>query len=79
MKQQRVSLPRPIGALAPWALQLVMALERVFNDAQTKPLALAHKLPNDRASAAENGVMMFDPVTKKVVVSIDGEWKPLSN
>lgn len=59
-------------------MQLVAALNaQQADDNVRRPIALAHKLPGDQHSAAEDGVVMFDPVLKKAVISIDGAWTPL--
>lgn len=78
MKQQQIPYPR--GNLNEWARQLFSYLnENQPNKQQVLPqvVLLPHQTADRNYSADINGLLMFDPVNKVVVVSVDGEWRQL--
>lgn len=59
-----------------WATQIYRYLaDEQSGTPQRKPLRPATLLPT--ASPSEDGVIMWDANLKAVVVSRDGEWRPL--
>lgn len=78
MRQKPIPKPLQGQSWWDWATKLVAALNvQQTEDNLRRPVALAHKLPGDQHSAAEDGIVMYDPVLKKAVISIDGAWVPL--
>ena len=72
------SAPTAVSGLIRWAEQLVkyLASELDRSRADPRPVVLAHL---DAASkAVADGTLMYDPVAQRVVVAIDGEWKPIA-
>lgn len=78
MRRPPAAPPHQAGLLA-WAEQvakyLTTAMER--GRVEPTPVLLEHIQPNALAKAPMDGAMMFDPVAKVPVVSINGEWMPL--
>ena len=68
------SAPTGASSLLRWANDLYIYL---LNRDQQQPTAvkLARLAPGDKA--AQDGVLMWDAVNEKVVVSHNGLWKPL--
>ncbi len=42
-----------------------------------RPVFLEHKIPSVPASAATDGIMMYDPVSGEPVYSVNGEWEKM--
>lgn len=72
--------PYPTGDLNAWARQITDFLISAQNSEQggTKaaPVALQHKVSDERAF--QDGVLMYDPITDNIVVSVNNVWEPLS-
>lgn len=70
--------PTAVSGLLRWAEQLVkhLASEMDRSRVDPHPVVLAHREDNSKAVA--DGTLMYDPLTKRVVVAIDGQWKPLA-
>lgn len=71
----RYPLPTPNEGWIGWATRLVNALNNVTaNAAYREPLKPPHVKPGDKIAATENGVIIYDPVSKSLLVAKDGEW-----
>jgi len=70
--------PTAVTGLLRWAEQLVkyLASELDRSRVDPHPVQLAHK--DNTSKAVADGTLMYDPTTKRVVVAIDGEWRPLA-
>ena len=70
--------PTAVSGLLRWTEQLVkyLATELDRSRVDPRPVVLAHLDAQSKATA--DGTMMYDPVAKRVVVAIDGQWKPLA-
>jgi hypothetical protein len=71
--------PYPTGDLRLWATQLVEYIldkERSTSGINNaRPVFLQHMTGDERA--LEDGILMFDPVLNKPVVSLGGAWVAL--
>ncbi len=73
--------PQFTGNIKVWADQLVAYLQSQVQAKQRvtpQSVLLAAQVASQPTSAAVSGLLMFDPVKKAVVVSIDGSWVPIS-
>lgn len=81
MSDFRKAPPSPVGKdVRIWMNELYQFLaDTSFEEDRVipKPVFLPHQLPKEVYRATQDGIMMFDPINKKVVVSIDGVWQPL--
>lgn len=58
-----------------WAVRLVNSMNNTTaNAAVREPLKPPHIKPGDKISATENGIIIYDPVSKNLLVAKDGEW-----
>lgn len=72
--------PKFTGNLAEWAgamEEYLLDRDRIGAEADPMPVLLAHQTGTP-PSAATTGVIMFDPVADKVVVSINGAWEAMA-
>ena len=53
-----------------WAERLV----NILNRRDREPLRPSFKMPDDRASATEDGIVMYDPAIGELVFSKNGAW-----
>ncbi|MDJ0827913.1 MAG: hypothetical protein QNJ16_20700 [Rhodobacter sp.] len=71
--------PRGFQNLQEWASQLYewqLAQTRIDEFAAPEPIALAHKISDERA--AQDGVLMYDPVAKNLVLAHTGIWNAIT-
>lgn len=73
--------PAPTGAtnLQAWAQQVyTYLLDQQFGRKEivASPVFLSHMTGQEKATT--DGILMYDPVDKQVVVSVDGAWKPIA-
>lgn len=80
----RLPIPRPpvtspaLGPLRTWAVELTAYLQSIEQaNAYGQKIVVLPGI-TDNAKATGDGIIMFDPVLKLPVVSIDGAWHPLA-
>lgn len=67
------------GDLTKWALSIVDYLRDVESEITTPgPKIVQLEYRKVGAKATKNGILMWEPVSKQVIVSKDGAWYPLS-
>lgn len=71
--------PSPLStSLQTWAQQIYQYLlfeKTGRKEVAAEPVFLAHLKGDEKA--VTDGILMFDPIGKKVVVSVDGVWKQI--
>lgn len=71
--------PKYAGNITDWADKLhefLLPRPQVASRVSPQAVLLAHKVPSAPASAAVNGVLMYDPVVSRPVVSVAGAFVP---
>lgn len=74
-----MSIPSPTGDLRAWAIAAHARLFGVYDKSdkvEARPLAAAHMKGGERA--VTDGVLMYDPVTDRLKVSINGVWRTIT-
>ena len=72
--------PFPTGDLRVWANQLVEYLQQregIGSEVLPTSISLQHRI-DDSAKAIQDGILMYDPVLSKPLVSISGAWVPIA-
>ena len=74
--------PYSVSSWQDWANQM---LEYIQDSSPSqaavapRPVFLEHKIPSVPASAATDGILMYDPLSGEPVYSVNGEWKPMTS
>lgn len=78
---QNYNLPNPNNSSSwrDWASSLISALSKQSGQLEAVPVKLEHRRSNDRASAADAGVLMYDPDANGVVYADGTKWNLLSS
>ena len=71
--------PAAVSGLLRWAEDLVKYITTQSDRGRVdpRPVLLEHIQPGQPPKAERDGIIMFDPVTKRAVISVDGAWLPL--
>lgn len=72
--------PNQSSDLRAWARQLydyILSESRVRQDNNPRPILLSHQVAGGLERAAAAGILMYDPVKKSAVISVDGRWEPI--